>query len=168
MQSGRLDVTSKSKIVSWPTRSRESMGMPTAVSRAPTSAGSSPGSTYSFSQSRLNFISPSQRELFQEPEIVLEEQPDVVDAIFQHGDPIHPEPEDEAGEGLGVVADGAQHIGVNHTGAAHFQPSGLLAGPATSARAEDTADVELRSGLDEREVARAEPDLEVRAEDPPG
>src|SRR5256712_2101496 len=142
MQSGRLDVTSKSKTVSRPTRSRESMGMPTAVSRAPTSAASSPGSTNSFNQSRLNFIPPSRRELLQEPEIVLEQQSYVVDPVFQHGDPVHSEPEGKARKDLRVVADGSKHVGVHHPRAAHLQPSGLLAGPATSARAEDTADVE--------------------------
>src|SRR5215813_10690254 len=79
----------------------------------------------------------SSRELRQESHVVLEEQPDIVDAVLQHGDALDTEPEGEAGDALGVVAHPLQNTGMHHAGAAHFDEARALATVAACARAEN-------------------------------
>src|SRR6266571_1648211 len=146
--------------------SMPSRGMPAAVRRSPTTAGSSAIVTYSASHAWLNFMRHSPGELGQEPQIVLVEQADVVDSVLQHGDPLDPEPEGEAGVPLGVVADLLEHRGVHHARAAHLDEARALAAAASVALAEDAGDVVLGARLDEREVGRAQAQLQVAPEDP--
>src|SRR2546426_475683 len=136
--------------------SMPSRGMPAPVSRSPTTAGSSVIVTYSASHAWLNFMRRSSGELGQEAQIVLVEQADVVDSVFQHGDALDPEPEREPGVALGVVADLLEHRGVHHPRAAHLDEARALAAAAAVAAAEDAGDVVLGARLDEREVGRAQ------------
>src|SRR6266581_786489 len=121
--------------------SMPSRGIPAAVRRSPTTAGSSAIVTYSASHAWLNFMRRSPGELGQEPQIVLVEQADVVDSVLQHGDPLDPEPEGEAGVPLGVVADILEHRRMHHAAAADLDPSAALAGTAARSPAEDAGDV---------------------------
>src|SRR5437762_14131747 len=66
-------------------------------------------------------------ELAEETEIVLEEEPDLGDAVPQHRDPLEPHPEREAGHLLRIVTHGAEHVGVHHPGTEHLEPARALA-----------------------------------------
>src|SRR6059036_1108931 len=90
-------------------------------------------------------------ELGQEAQVVLVQQPDVVDAVLQHGDPLDAEAEGEAGVALGVVADLRENGRMDHPGAAQLDEPRALAPAAPHAIAEDAGDVVLRARLDERE-----------------
>src|SRR3989442_1324030 len=143
-----------------------SRGMPAAVRRSPTFAGSSAMVTYAASHAWLNFMRRSPGKLGQEAQVVLVEQADVVDAMLQHGDPLDPEPEREAGVTLRVVADLLEHRRVDHARAAHLDEARSLAPAAPGAVAENAGDVVLGARLDEREVGRAQSQLQVPPENP--
>src|SRR5438094_7771324 len=104
-------------------------------------------------------------ELLEEAEVVLPEQADVGHAVAEHGDPLEPDPEGEAGDLLGVVADVAEHVRVDEPGAAEFDPAGVLAGAAAGAVAEEARDRELHRRLGEREEVRREAHLLILAEE---
>src|SRR5258706_6779516 len=101
----------------------------------------------------------------QEAQVVAGDQPDVVDAIAQHGDPLDAQPESEAAILVGIVANIAQHARINLAGATHLEPAAVLADAAAGATADDAVYVELGAGLREREVARAEANLAAGAEE---
>src|SRR5690606_19474315 len=64
------------------------------------------------------------RELLEEADVVLEEGAQVVDAVAQHREALHAQPEGEAGVAFRVDADRLQHVRVDHAAAQHFQPAG--------------------------------------------
>src|SRR5258708_16975844 len=103
----------------------------------------------------------------QEAQVVAGEQPDVVDAVAQHGDPLDAQPEGEAAIFVGIVANIAQHARINLAGAAHLEPAAVLTDAAAAATADDAVYVELGAGLREREVARADANLPADADDLP-
>src|SRR2546423_4196880 len=103
------------------------------------------------SQESGAFTSSPSSELLQEPDVVLEERLDVLDAVADHGHPLQPESEGEAGVGLGVVADGPEHVGVDHSAAAQLQPARLGADRAAGAVADEARHLELGARLGERE-----------------
>ena len=70
---------------------------------------------------------------------------DVRQAVAEHGDPLQPEAEREAGDLLRVVADVLEHVRVDDAGAAHLDPAGVLADAAARAAAEEAGDVRARS-----------------------
>src|SRR5436309_1226188 len=105
-------------------------------------------------------------KLRQEPQIVLEEQADVVDAVLEHGDALDPESERKPGAALRVVSHLLEDRGVDHAGAPHLDVAGPLAPAAPRALAEDAGDVVFRARLDEREVGGAQPDLDRGTEHP--
>jgi hypothetical protein len=84
---------------------------------------------------------PKSSKLPQEPHVVLIKQPDVVNLVTSHAEPFDPQAECEARHVLGVVANGAQDVGVDHTGPAHFNPA-LTAVPEH---------IHFHAGLGERE-----------------
>src|SRR6185436_6091714 len=86
---------------------------------------------------------PSCRELLEEAEVVLVEQPDVVHAILEHRDALDAGAEREAGVALRVVADGFEYRRMNHAAAEDLQPAGVLADGAAVAAATLAADVHL-------------------------
>src|SRR6185436_5246738 len=66
-------------------------------------------------------------ELFQETEIVLEEETDLGNAVTKQRNALEPHAEREAGGFFGVVADRAEHVGVHHPGPQHLDPARALA-----------------------------------------
>src|SRR2546426_5895217 len=74
----------------------------------------------------------SRSELAEESEVVLEEEPDLGDAVPQHRDALEPHAEREARDLLGIVAHGAEHVGVHHPGAQHLEPARALAHAAAA------------------------------------
>ena len=129
--------------------------------RSASSAVVASTSTYSRSHEQGIFIAIA--ELPEEPEVVLPEHADVREAVAEHGDPLEPAAEREAGDLLRVVADVLEDVRVDDAGAAHLDPAGVPADAAALAAAEEARDVGLDRRLGEREVARPDADLALRA-----
>src|SRR5439155_18300572 len=87
------------------------------------------------------------RELLEESEIVLIEQPDVFHLILQDRDELDADAPGEAGVALGVVADRFEHCGMHHAATAHLDPSGLLAHGAAHAVALPATEVDFGARL---------------------
>jgi hypothetical protein len=111
-------------------------------------------------------------ELAEEADIVLEEDLDVVDLVFEHGQAIDAHAEGEAADFFGVVVDEAVDGGIDHAGAEEFDPAGTFAFGARAAAcacaataAEDAGDVEFDTRFGEREVAGTEAGFYSGAED---
>src|SRR3989442_3677401 len=108
---------------------------------------------------------PSQRvgtthpllKLFQKPQIILVEQPDVVDAITDHGDALDAEAEGPAGPDFRIVTDVLEHLRMHHAAAGDLQP--FLA----HLPRERTGEIDLEARLGVAEVVRAETNLHVAA-----
>src|ERR1700722_710224 len=102
-------------------------------------------------------------ELAEKADVVLKENLDVVDLVFQHGQAVDAHAEGEAADFFGVIVDEAVDGGVDHAGTEEFDPTGAFAlgasaatcGRATAA-AEDAGDVEFDARLGKRKVAGAE------------
>ena len=64
-------------------------------------------------------------ELFEEAQVVFEEQADVVDAVFQHGDALYAEAECEPGPFFCIVIDEFEYCRVDHACSKNFYPACL-------------------------------------------
>src|SRR5688572_24974900 len=100
-------------------------------------------------------------ELAQEPQIILKKEPDIVDAVFQHGNALHSHAEGEAGNLFRVITDEAKNRGINQAGTEYFQPAGAFANAAGLPRragattaANQTLDVDLSARFSERKETR--------------
>src|SRR5256885_1260220 len=109
-------------------------------------------------------------ELAQEAHITLEKNLDIVDAVFEHGQPIDAHAESEAADFFRVVIHEAVHGGVDHAGTEQLNPAGAFAFRADAAArgraaapAKDTGDIEFHGGLGEREIAGAKARFYARA-----
>src|ERR1041384_6312247 len=105
-------------------------------------------------------------ELLQEPHVTLVVELDVVDAVAKHRHALEPHAEREAGVLLGVDLHVREDLGIDHAGPADLDPARALAHPAAAAHAEAALHVDLGARLNEREVARAEPDPQIAREEP--
>src|SRR6266850_2861719 len=111
-------------------------------------------------------------ELSQNPQIILEKQPDVVNPILQHGDSLYTHAEGETRDFLWIVADKTEHLGIDHTGTENFQPARRFANPAglpfrnrSFAAANQTLDVDLGARFGERKETGPKPHPGILAED---
>ena len=102
--------------------------------------------------------------MLEETQVVVEKQADVVDAVLEHGDALHPQAEGEAGVFFGVVAHGLEDRGMDHARPQDLQPAGGLADPAALAPADDAGDVDFGGGFGEGEIAGAEAQADLGAE----
>src|SRR5512139_1097616 len=102
-------------------------------------------------------------ELLEEAEIVLEEQPQVVDAIAQHGEALDAEAEGKADESLGVDVDVPEDVGVHHAASQHLQPPGVRADAAAFAATHHAADVHYGRRFGERKERRPEAHRQIVA-----
>src|SRR5689334_8448046 len=127
-------------------------------------SGCVPRSTGGLFEMRSGCVRRLSRELAQEAQIVLEEEPDVVHAVLQHRDSLDAHAERPAGDLLGIVADVLQDLGMHHPRAEDLEPARLLADSASLAGAEEAHHVDLRRRLGERKERRTKPDLAARAE----
>src|SRR4029078_3191653 len=125
------------------------------------SPGARPGSQSSWTKRR----GPSS-ELFQHPHVVVEEHPQVGDAVLEHGDPLDAHPEGEAVDALGLVAareDNPKDVRVAHPRAEDLEPAGPLAEVAAlavedaGAAAAGAGDADLDARLAVREKVRCDP-----------
>src|SRR5262249_19489660 len=152
-----------------PIRRTPDTSRPASVRRSTSSATGSVSGTYSPSHFNGTFMMRSLfvSELLQEPQVVRPELADVVQAVQQHRDSLRAHAEREAAVPLRVVAAVAQHHRIPHARAENFQPAGALAQAAPSAAADDAVHVHFDARLGEREVAAADADAPVGAEQPP-
>src|SRR5947199_4044774 len=107
---------------------------------------------------------PLVRELLQESQIVLVEQPDVLDLAAQDRDALDADAPREAGVLLGIVADRLEHGGVHHAAAQDLDPAASFAHRAAGAVARPAADVHFGARLGVREEAWPQPDARALAE----
>src|SRR5262249_48422773 len=96
---------------------------------------------------------PAWLELTEEPQIALEEQLDVVDAILDHGKTVNAQTKRPARIPVGVNSAVPQHLGMNHTAAHHFNPAALLADGTALPVANRATHVDLTAGLGEGKKA---------------
>src|SRR5437588_7580346 len=135
-------------------RRTSSTSAPTDVSAPATASGGRSVGQTSRSQETTTFIaispwtpSPGARELLEEPDVALEEQPAVGHAVAKHRDAFDTQPEREAGEPLRVVADVLEHLRMDQAAAEELDPPGGLARTATRSAAQEAGHRELRAGL---------------------
>src|SRR6266550_1473011 len=144
-----------------------STSMPSIVNRLANSSGDQSKSTYFLSQLRVSFTVKSTQsmeseetgpsKLPQKSHVVLIKQPDIVDAISNHGDALDAEAEGPTGPDLRVVPHILEHLGMDHAAAGDFQP--FL--PHLSGKRAAEVDFETRFGI--TEVMRTEADVRFRA-----
>ena len=108
--------------------------------------------------------SMSRLEFFEEANIVLGEHSKVLDTVFQVGDSFDAHTECEARVNFAVDAASFEHIGVYHTAAQDFHPTGAFAECASLAAAEVARDVHFSRWLSEWEIRRTKTNLCVWAE----
>src|SRR5215472_4003445 len=181
------DVSPRSRSIAsiWPTTTPESPSatgvteapsIPALMRRSAISRGGRSVSTNSRSQRYEIFIAPRARssggcerrassrhgpELLEKAQVVLVEQPDVVDLVLQNGDALDAHAEGPARHLFRIVADVAQHVGMHHAGAEDLEPAALLAEATPVAAALEARHVGLRGRLGEREEGR--PEAQARA-----
>src|SRR5439155_2154810 len=141
---------------SWPTSSMASIFKPAMVSRSASAAAGPLQVTNSASQeSGMRMAGCSERELPEEAEIVVVEEPEVGEAVAQERQPIGAHAEGEAAHHLGIVAAGAQHVRMDHAGAQDLEPAAAAAdaaarvGRAAGGGARRAGDVDLGARLGE-------------------
>src|SRR5581483_8584565 len=110
-------------------------------------------------------------ELSQESQVVLKKQPNVVDAVLEHGDALHAHAEGEAGDLFRIVADESKNRRIDHAGAEDFEPAGGFAHAArlsvlesAAAAADDALNVDLGARLGKRKKARPKADAGLALE----
>src|SRR3990172_568767 len=93
-------------------------------------------------------------ELLEKPQIVFEEQPQVVDAIAQHGQPLDPTAKGESDVALRVEAEVVHDVWMHLPGSGYFQPAALQ-------RPAGKRHVDLGGGLGKRKKRGTETHLQV-------
>src|SRR5580658_8052440 len=101
------------------------------------------------SQSAFARNTRGKSELLQKADVIFDEEANVVNAVFSHGDAFDAEAKGPAGEFVGVDFYGFEDVGMDHSAAAELDPSAFSAG-------EIEPDVDLGGGLGEREKTGAE------------
>src|SRR6516165_9081499 len=159
--------------MSCPTDSTDSTSSPAAVSRREISVVStgSVRDTYSRSQESGTRISDLHPERPAEPHVALYRVPDLGQPVPDHQAALDAEAEREPAVPVGVDAARHQHARVDHAAAGDLDPAHRPAGPArVGARlgGRAPADVafhrDVSRRLGEREVVRAQPGPQARAE----
>src|SRR3990172_6913305 len=128
-----------------------STSTPDIVSRCASSSVVNAGSTIVRSQLSGNCMgSGASGELAQEPQVAVEEQPEVVDPVPEHRQPLEPRAEREADMALRIEPEVAHHVRMHLAGAGDLEPAAVL-----------ERHVDLGGGLGEREERRTEAHLQV-------
>src|SRR5215213_2205439 len=94
-------------------------------------------------------------KLFQEPDVVLEKQANVVELIHQRAHAIDSQTKRKPRILLRIHSDGAQHVRMHHSGTAQLDPARVFTNATASALAFETTEIKLRARLGERKVRRA-------------
>lgn len=94
--------------------------------------------------------------MFEEAKIVFEEQADVVDAEFQHGNALDTETKSKSGPLLRIVTNRLKHGRIDHSRTKYFQPTCLRTDTAAFSAAHHTLDIDFGTGTGERKKTRPE------------
>ncbi len=103
-------------------------------------------------------------KLFKEPEIVLQEETQIVDAVLEHCSALDAKSESKSCIALRVDAESFKDVRMDHTCTAEFQPAASLAERAASAFTDEAAYAILYARFYKREEVWAEAHPGVRAE----
>src|SRR6185369_16625675 len=82
-------------------------------------------------------------KLFEEPDVVFEQQTNVVDLVHQPGHPVDSQSEREPGKLFGIDPDLLEHVRMNHAAAAKLDPTRAFAQTATFAVTAVTAEIDF-------------------------
>jgi len=96
-------------------------------------------------------------ELSEKSNVVFKQQPDVIDAIAEHGDPFHPDPEGKTRVLLRIVTHMSKNFRMDHPAAQDFHPPGVRTDPAAFSAAHNAPHVHFSAWFREREEAWPEP-----------
>src|SRR3954447_11781875 len=146
-----------------PHRSIPLTSMPRSVSRSASRSGVRSTSTNSRSHDRGTLMCAHSSELLEETEVVLEEQPDIGDAVLEHLDPLGTHAEGESLVALRIEPPVAENDGVDHPCPEDRHPARSPARRATGSSTDQALHVERDRRLGERVVARPEARSLVRA-----
>src|SRR6266536_6469184 len=103
-------------------------------------------------------FSISNSELPQKPQVIFVKQPDIIDAIADHGNAFDAEAERPPGPDLGIVADVFKHLRMHHAAAGDLEP--LLSHLAR----ERAGKINFETRFSIAEIVRAEADFHVTAQ----
>src|SRR5690606_25297472 len=103
--------------------STSSPAMVKACAKASLSKAGSTNCLSQFSENCIYFLA----ELFQETQIVLKEQSQVINAITQHGQTLHTQTKGKSPVLLAIDADMTKYLRMHHAATADFQPATIPA-----------------------------------------
>src|SRR4051812_18017581 len=95
-------------------------------------------------------------KLPQEAQVAALQPADIVDRVPHHDKPGEAQAEGEAVPLGGIDAADAKHAGIHETAWKQFHPAAVLADGTAAATADQTLDIQLEAGLDERKEAGPE------------
>ena len=97
-------------------------------------------------------------KLAKEAQIIFIVEPNIVNAILQHGDTLDAQTEGKSAVLIRVIANLLEDLGIYHSGSKYFKPAGMLADTASLPAAHHTGDIDLRTGFGERKETGSCPD----------
>ena len=103
-------------------------------------------------------------KLFQKPHIVFEEEAQVVDLEFEHGDSFDAHSKGKAGVFVAIDVAVFENLRVNHAAAKDFDPAAVFTDFATCAAANHARYVHFGGWFGKREIRRTETDFGVFSE----
>ena len=114
----------------------------------------------------INLQSVGRLELFEEPLVVLGEEPQVFHPVFEVGDTLYAHAESIAGVYFAVDAAGVEYIGVDHAATEAPDGSGRAwdKSPAAFTTAQVARDIHFGARFGKGEVGGAQPDFGLRPE----
>ena len=95
-------------------------------------------------------------KLLQKTQVILEKQPQIADAVTQHGQALHTHAKRKAREIFRIDTAIGEHIGMHHPATHDFEPAALFADPAARAPALSALNIHFRRWLGERKIGRPE------------
>ena len=103
-------------------------------------------------------------KLAEETDIVLGEQTQVLDAIFEVRDTLYAHTERVSAVLLAIDAAGLEYVRIHHAAAEDLYPPRSFAERTTGTAADITTDIHLGAGLGEGEITRTQTDLGLGTE----
>src|SRR6266404_5948913 len=103
-------------------------------------------------------------ELFQKPDIVLEQEPNVVQLINSRAGAVDPQAKGKAGELFRVHVGRAQHVRMHHAGTAQLDPSRAFANAAAFAATVKATVIDFGARFREWKVRRSKTSSRFRPE----
>src|SRR6185369_4596858 len=106
-------------------------------------------------------------KLFQEPHIVLEQQPYIVELVHQPAHAIDAETKSESRILLRIDTDRTQHIRMHHSATTQLNPTRVFADATAAALAFETTEIKLGARFSKREIRWSKASHRVRTKHVP-